>query len=94
MPKIALYKYIVFFIVSLDVLKEPPHLHFTKTKKGRKYSGKIWLQSLEFERTADFKQHELNLVQKLVRKHQKQLIELFYKAEKGNIGKPIKLKSR
>jgi hypothetical protein len=30
MPKIAIYKFLTFFIVAYDALKEPPHLHVVK----------------------------------------------------------------
>jgi hypothetical protein len=32
MPKIAVYKFLTFFIFSYDALNEPPHLHVVKEK--------------------------------------------------------------
>ena len=92
MPKIAVYKFITFFIFAYDLLNEPPHLHFYKNKKGYFQMGKIWLESLKFEQTGDFKQHELNLVEKLVTKHQQQLIGIYNKARTGHKNKTLKLK--
>ena len=76
MPKIAIYKFITFFILSYDFKNEPPHLHFIRGKHYAK-PGKIWLKTLEFEQTGDFTQAELNLVEKLIVKYQTQLIEIF-----------------
>ncbi len=42
MPKIAIYKFLTFFIVAFDAQKEPPHLHVVKEKGNRQRSAKIW----------------------------------------------------
>ena len=83
MPKIAFYKYLTFFIVSFDTLKEPPHLHIAKEKGKRTYSAKIWLKTLEFSDKGSLTNEELNLVKKLTKKHQEELLVLFEKAKKG-----------
>ena len=83
MPKIAFYKYLTFFIVSFDTLKEPPHLHIAKEKGKRTYSAKIWLKTLEFSDKGSLTNEELNLVKKLTKKHQEELLALFEKAKKG-----------
>jgi len=91
MPKIAFYKYLTFFIVSFDTLKEPPHLHIAKEKGKRTYSAKIWLKTLEFSDKGSLTKEELNLVKKLVSKYQTELLSLFEKAKKGRKFEPMKL---
>ena len=91
MPKIAIYKYLTFFIVSFDTLREPPHLHIAKERGKRTYSAKIWLKTLEFSDKGSLTKEEWNLVKKLVTKHQKELLELFDKAKKGQKFETLKL---
>jgi hypothetical protein len=91
MPKIAFYKYLTFFIVSFDTLKEPPHLHIAKEKGRRTYSAKIWLKTLEFSDKGSLTGEEMNLVKKLVTKHQSELLKLFEKAKRGEKFETLKL---
>lgn len=91
MPRIAFYKYLTFFIVSFDTLREPPHLHIAKEKGKRTYAAKIWLKTLRFSDEGSLTKEELNLVQKLVEKHQAELLKLFEKARKGQKFEPLKL---
>jgi hypothetical protein len=41
MPKIAIYKFLTFFIFAFDAIIEPPHLHIAKDKGNRQRSAKI-----------------------------------------------------
>ena len=91
MPKIAVYNYLTFFIVMFDTTGEPPHLHVSKSKGGYMLAAKIWLHSLEFAKTGDFTQQELNLVQRLVEKNQNKLLTAFEKARRGEKVKVLKL---
>jgi hypothetical protein len=45
MPKIAIYKFLTFFIFAFDAINEPPHLHIAKEKGNRQRSG-FFTQSL------------------------------------------------
>ena len=47
MPKIAVYKFLTFYIFAFDELNEPPHLHIAKEKGNRQRSAKIWLETLK-----------------------------------------------
>jgi len=47
MPKIAVYKFLTFYIFAFDALNEPPHLHIAKEKGNRQRSAKIWLETLK-----------------------------------------------
>lgn len=50
MPKIAVYKNLVFFLYAYD-LAERAHLHVSNSKRGHSRSAKLWLDTLEvFER--------------------------------------------
>ena len=91
MPKIAVYKFLTFFIVSFDTLKEPYHLHISKSKGSRVRAAKIWIESLQFAESGDFSQTELNLIEKLVKKNQVILIKAFDDAKAGKKVNPIKL---
>ncbi len=46
MPKIALFKNLIFFFCAYD-LTESLHLHIVNTKSERSKSAKIWLDTLE-----------------------------------------------
>ena len=60
MPKIAVYKYLLFYIVSYD-LKERYHVHVsnTRTRKGR--DAKIWIDKAKVHQKGDLSGEELNL---------------------------------
>ncbi len=47
MPKIAIYKFLTFYIFAYDTLNEPPHMHVAKEKGNRQRSAKIWLKTFE-----------------------------------------------
>ena len=76
MPKIAVYKFLTFFIFSFDVLNEPPHLHVVKEKGNRQRSAKIWLDSLKVANKGSLTDRDLNQSLKLIRNNQKLLIKL------------------
>ena len=92
MPKIAVFRFLTFFILSFDVLNEPPHLHISKTKKGREQAAKIWLKTLKFAEHGEMTQKEINLIRKLVKANQSKLIEAFENAKKGIKSNPVQLK--
>ena len=41
MPKIAVYKFLTFYIFAYDAQNEPPHLHIAKEKGNRQRFAKI-----------------------------------------------------
>ncbi len=61
MPKLAIYKFLTFFIFGYDALNEPPHLHIVKEKGNRQRSAKVWLGSLEVAEKGSLTQEDLNL---------------------------------
>ena len=71
MPKIAIYKFLTFFIFAYDALNEPPHLHVVKEKGNRQRSAKIWLETLVISEKGTLSDKELNKAIELIKKNQK-----------------------
>ena len=74
MPKIAIYKFLTFFIFAYDALNEPPHLHIVKEKGNRQRSAKIWLEAFKIAETGTLKDKELNLAISLIKRTKKYLL--------------------
>ena len=91
MPKIAFYKYLMFFIVSYD-LQERLHLHVIKTKGRKSRVAKIWLDPVEVFDRGDLKNKEINLVIKLIEKNKEEITGKIATFAKGKKSKPLKLK--
>jgi hypothetical protein len=92
MPKIAVYKFLTFFIFAYDALNEPPHLHVVKEKGNRQRSAKIWLETLVVSEKGTLSDKELNKAIELVKKNQKILIDSFNKVKNGKKITTLKLK--
>ena len=91
MPKIAIYKFLTFFIYAHDALNEPPHLHIVKEKGNRQRSAKIWLETFRVVARGTLNDKELHQAIDLVKKNQKVLIESFNKVKNGQKITTIKL---
>ena len=92
MPKIAIYKFLTFFIVAFDAQKEPPHLHVVKEKGNRQRSAKIWLETFKVAEKGTLSDKELNQALKLIQKNQTVLIESFNNVKNGKRITTLKLK--
>ena len=92
MPKIAIYKFLTFFIFAYDALNEPPHLHVAKEKGNRQRSAKIWLQSLQVAEPGSLTEAELNQVVRLIEANQQTLLTAFAQVKAGQKIKTIRLK--
>ena len=92
MPKIAIYKFLTFFIYSFDVFREPPHLHIVKEKGMRQKSAKIWLNTMEIAEKGTLTDSDINLALKVIKLHQVELLESFEKHKQGKKVKTIKFK--
>lgn len=92
MPKIAIYKFLTFYIYGYDALNEPPHLHVAKEKGKRQRSGKIWLTTLEVAHKGSLTDSDLNEALKLIKANQKILLDSFNKIKAGEKVTTIKLK--
>jgi hypothetical protein len=91
MPKIAIYKFLTFFIFAYDALNEPPHLHIVKEKGNRQRSAKIWLEDFVVADKGTLTEKELNLALKLIQENQTQFIQVFNKVKNGHKIKTINL---
>jgi len=92
MPKIAVYKFLTFFIFAYDAMNEPPHLHVVKERGNRQRSAKIWLDTLKVVEVGTLNEKELNQAITLIKNNQNILIEAFNKVKTGQKIKTIKLK--
>lgn len=92
MPKIAVYKFLTFYIFASDALNEPPHLHIAKEKGNRQVSAKIWLKSFEVAERGSLTDTDLNQAIRLIKANQKTLIESFNKVKAGEKITTIKFK--
>ena len=92
MPKIAVYKFLTFFIYAFDALNEPPHLHIVKEKGNRQRSAKIWLETLKVVEKGTLNDKELNQAVRLINKNQNVLIESYNKVRDGKKIITLKLK--
>ena len=91
MPRIAVYKFLTFYIFSFDALYEPPHLHIVKEKGTRQRSAKIWLNTMKVAERGTLSDSEINQAIRLMKKHQESLIESFNKVKAGKKIKTITL---
>jgi len=91
-PKIAVYKFLTFFIFAYDAMNEPPHLHVVKERGNRQRSAKIWLDTLKVVEVGTLNEKELNQAITLIKNNQNILIEAFNKVKTGQKIKTIKLK--
>ena len=92
MPKIAVYKFLTFFIYSFDVFREPPHLHIVKEKGMRQKSAKIWLRTLEIAEKGTLTDTDIKLALKIIKLHQYDLLESFENHKQGKKVTTIKFK--
>ena len=53
---------------------EPPHVHIDKDN----YSAKFWLETVDLAENTGISRKDLNEMQRLVIKHQKQLLDKWY----------------
>lgn len=92
MPKIAIYKFLTFYIFSYDALNEPPHLHIAKEKGNRQRSAKIWLKTFEVAEKGSLTETDLNQALAIIKNNQQILINAFNKVKKGEKVTTLKFK--
>src|ERR1035437_328035 len=91
MPKIAFYKYLMFFIVSYD-LRERFHLHVVNTKGRDTLAAKIWLDPLEISEKGHLSKSELRIALNLIGKNRDEIKNKIRSFAKGEKSKPLSLK--
>ena len=84
MGKLLILTKYIFLIYGSDIYEKRRHIHVTYAYRGYKKACKFWLEPMirpDKSKTADFKESELNEIEKLIAEHKsiilKQL-ELFY----------------
>lgn len=92
MPKIAIYKFLTFFIFAFDAFNEPPHLHIAKEKGNRQRSAKIWLETLKIADKGSLSETDIKLAIKVVKENQAKFIESFNNVKVGKKISTIKIK--
>ena len=92
MPKIAIYKFLTFFIFAFDAINEPPHLHIAKEKGNRQRSAKIWLETLKVFDKGSLTETDLKQAIKVIKENQVILIESFNNVKAGKKITTIKIK--
>lgn len=91
MPKIAVYKTLIFYIVSYD-LSERIHLYVFSKNHNRQGSAKIWLDTNEVFSQGSLTDEEINMAIKLLIKNKKLIIETIEKYRTKNKIETIQLK--
>jgi hypothetical protein len=92
MPKIAIYRFLTFYIFGYDALNEPPHMHIAKEKGNRQRSAKIWLKTLEVAENGSLSGTDLNIALRIIKDNQLFFIDAFNKVKEGKKVKTLKLK--
>lgn len=92
MPKLAVYKFLTFYVYSFDLLNEPPHIHVVKEKGARQKACKIWLNGLIVAKKGNFNSKKLQLVLNIVTENQRLLWRAFQQAKKKKSFKTLRLK--
>lgn len=90
MPKLAVYKFLTFFIYSSDLLNEPHHVHIVKDKGRRNHSAKVWLKDFEVVRNGTLTKTELKIAIRVLKKNRTKLLESILLIENGSKVKTIK----
>jgi hypothetical protein len=73
MPTVLFIRGYRFFFYSLEN-NEPSHIHVDKDN----CVAKFWLDPVRFENSKNFKNHELNEIERIITENQSLLIEKWY----------------
>jgi hypothetical protein len=92
MPKIAICKFLTFFIFAFEAINKPPHLHIAKEKGNRQRSAKIWLDTLKVAEKRSLTEIDLKQAIKVIKENQAILIESFNNVKTGKKITTIKIK--
>ena len=77
MPVVLRLKGFKFWFYQAD-LEEPPHVHIGKDGNEAKY----WLDPIALARSGRFREHELNKIEKILKVHQSDILEVWRKEER------------
>ncbi|PWK26367.1 uncharacterized protein DUF4160 [Arcicella aurantiaca] len=82
MPKILLFKNLVFFFYAYD-LTERLHLHIVNSRSERSRSAKIWLDTLEIFEEGSLTKKELKVFQQLIEENINEILEQISRFAQG-----------
>lgn len=82
MPKILLFKNLVFFFYAYDLTKRL-HLHIVNSRSERSRSAKIWLDTLEIFEEGSLTKKELKVCQKLIEENINEILEQINRFAQG-----------
>ena len=82
MPKIAIFKSLIFFLYAYD-LSERLHLHISNSKNSRSKSAKIWLDTLEIFEGGSLSKKELKICQELIKTNKANILEQIKRFAEG-----------
>ena len=92
MPKILIFRNIVFIIFSIDKFETRVHIHVVKKSVKEFEPAKFWLEpQIEIAKQGDFNNKEINEVEKLIIRFQKDLKIQLHNFHSGKQIKTIKV---
>jgi hypothetical protein len=91
MPKIAVYKSLIFYLLAYD-LSERTHLHIFSKNHNRMASAKIWLDNLEVFDSGALSSEEINLAVKLMEKNKEAILKQIERFSNNQKVKTLQLK--
>ncbi|TAF73340.1 MAG: DUF4160 domain-containing protein [Bacteroidetes bacterium] len=90
MPKIILFKNLIFYLVSFD-LSERLHLHVFSKNTTRGGSAKIWIDTLEVFDRGSLSEKEINTAIDLIKNNKTKISKLIEDFRNGKKINPLKL---
>lgn len=90
MPKIILFKNLIFYLVSFD-LSERLHLHVFSKNTTRGGSAKIWIDTLEVFDKGSLSEKEINTAIDLIKNNKTKISKLIEDFRNGKKINPLKL---
>ena len=92
MPKILIFKNFIFVIFSIDKFESRIHIHVAKKSVREFDPAKFWLESkIELAKRGDFSKTEINEIEKLILRFEKELKEQLELFHSGKEYKTIKI---
>jgi hypothetical protein len=77
MQKIAVYKFLTFYILTFNSHNEPPHLQIAKEKGKKQRSARIWLNTLEIKEKGSLSDSELNTALNQIKNNRYKLMKSY-----------------
>ncbi len=92
MPKLLIFKNLVFLIYSIDLAENRKHIHI-ESRKGRfRRTAKFWLEpEIRLVEAGNFSKEEIRKIKKLIEQHKDLLIKQIDAFAKGEKIKTIKI---